>query len=54
MLADLFSGRVDLVPDATGRYLWAHFDCDIVSLFYIDARLEFNELRESAKMVAGA
>jgi hypothetical protein len=54
VLADLFSGRVDLVPDGSGRFLWAQFECAIVSLFDIDARTEFEDLEKSAKMVAGA
>jgi DNA invertase Pin-like site-specific DNA recombinase len=55
-LADLFSGRVDLVPDASGRYLYAQFDHDIVRLFDIDVRTEFEDLDavKSAIMVAGA
>jgi hypothetical protein len=56
VLAGLFSGRVDLVPDRSGRYLWAQFECDIVQLFDISPSTEFEDLDavNRAIMVAGA
>jgi site-specific DNA recombinase len=55
VLAGLFSGRVDLVPDRSGRYLWAQFECDIARLFDISPETEFEDLDavKSAIMVAG-
>jgi hypothetical protein len=43
VLADLFSGRVDRVPNRSGRYLWARFDCDIVNQFDIGPGTEFED-----------
>jgi hypothetical protein len=67
VLRDLFPNSIWLEPDSSGRYLWAQFDSDIVSLLYDSPgdraaadRADFEALansmksNESALMVAGA